>query len=195
VIFLDHAKLANRIVAVDKAYAAAHVSRGTAPEQIRNFLEACGEARDERISFCAAGGSYGILHAVADLMGVPYSPENVVHVFKTLIPTVEQNWCKVSASCEEVRQWAIAHGKWVSLDDMPDDLVFKPGWVALLNFETSGEEAHHYATITGDSGADNDEVDTVEFNTSDISQGHGGAVATKRRFLTMPQFRGIVKTW
>jgi hypothetical protein len=200
-MFPDPAAMAKRIVTVDEAYAAAHVSRATTPAQICNYLEVCGEARDPSISFCAAGGSYGVIHAYCDLAGIKYDASNVVEVFKAQIPIVEAHWIRISASCEQVRQWAIDHGKWIDIDYMVDDLVFKPGWVALLNFETSGPEAHHYATISGDPDPDgshperDDEVPTVEFNTSDISQGKGGCVATKRRFLSMPEFRGIVRTW
>jgi hypothetical protein len=182
-------------VRVDQDYAAARVTRETAPEQVCNFLEVCGEARDPAISFCAAGGSYGVLHAYCDLMGIPYSAADVVGVFKAQIPIIEQHWIKISASCEEVRQWAIANGKWIPVNRTAG-VVFKPGWVALLNYEDKTELAHHYATVV--SGSDREGLArTIEFNTSlgSGSDAHGGAVAPKVRFLRAAAFRGFVRTW
>ena len=159
-------------------------SRATTPGQIARFCNVLGfpfrnPQTGAYTSYCDLGIAYSTLHAYCDLVGIPYTEDNAVEVFKAQLGTVAEIYFPLSASTHATRDAAIARGQWLDAGDCegPGGVTIQPGWWALYSWPDDGEP-DHIETVEHDMG---DRIQFVAFNTSDINAINGGAVARKER--------------
>jgi hypothetical protein len=188
---VDRKALALHALQIAKGYVG--VSRDRDREQVTRFLEVFGlpfaDQYGHPLPFCDAGFGYSTLKAYCDMQGVPYTADNAVAVFRSVLPAVQANYLYLSASCEETRQDAIRRGIWLDAGDCDSGIDILPGWAVLYNWQ-NGEAAHHIGCVAEDEG---DLILDTEFNTSSASDGNGGAVATRSR--NWNSILGFIKTY
>jgi hypothetical protein len=140
--------------------------------------------------FCAAYVSWDRAKALAQLLGVAFTPETIVSVLKAdILPVLSAHYLAPSASCGAIMRDAQAKGIWLSVAAMGDNVSLLPGWLALFCWNGSGTP-EHIGFVEQDLG---DTIGTVEGNTSDASNANGGTVARKIRSLQFVV--GFVKTY
>lgn len=148
-------------------------------DQISKFLGLFGlnfaDVNGTPYPFCAAGVSYCAVKALADVRKVPYTAENSVNVFRTLLDGLQAEHFKPSASCGEIVDDAKKRGNWYG-PTRPAHLL-QPGWLVFYDFAKAGYADHveiiKFAQVSI--------TDNVGFNTTNENNANGGAVALRTR--------------
>lgn len=167
------------------------VSRASNLQQVGKFLALFGlptKMDGAWVPYCASGASYAAAKTVCNLSGVPYTADNAVSVFKTVLPIIKNRFFTPSPSCWAMKKGAIAKGNWVEKSAVSKANI-KSGWLVLYNFE--GQTTPHHVGIV-EKALDN-EIHTIEFNTSSTDNRNGGAVS--RRVRGYGAVLGYIKTY
>lgn len=172
------------------------VDRAHDRDQVTKFLNLFGlpfaDENGTPYAFCAAGACYAAARALADLTGVGYTEFTAIDCFKALLPVINSRWFKPSARCADIAMDSQKRGTWynrasilsarklVGRSPMPGSLVFY-NWHLPSNSTLARPDAAEHVEIV--LGWTSEGINTVGFNTSDLSDGNGGAVAKRSRPL------------
>lgn len=173
----DIATLQAKVVEIETGYVGE--GRYNDPDQITKFLEVEGlpfaDENGNPYAFCISGLCFSWMKALAVLMGIPFTPDNIVEVQRSQVrPILVANFFTPSALCTDVIADAQRRGKWLSRDDaLAQGATITPGTPVFYEFSPGD---HHAETVTEDDG---DTFQTIGMNTS--CAGHTGMIAAKVR--------------
>jgi hypothetical protein len=138
--------------------------------------------------YCAAGLSFAAAKNLCNLSDIKYDANNALGVFKSVLPTIRNRYFLPSPSCFRIRDHAIKQNKWL-VNSAANRKLVKPGYLILFQFD-SDTLPDHIGIVKS---IDSDSVQTIEFNTGDVDNINGGAVARKDRPFKVIQ--GFIKLY
>jgi hypothetical protein len=167
------------------------VSRADNLDQVARFLKLfnLGLKDGSRwMPYCAAGLSFAAAKTFCNLAAIEYEADNAISIFKAVLPTIRNRYFLPNPSCFRIKDFAIAKGKWLQ-NSAQNRTKVKPGYLVLFQFD-SDSLPDHIGIVRS---IDGDSVQTIEFNTGDVDNTNGGAVAKKDRPFKVIQ--GFVKLY
>lgn len=168
------------------------VNRSNNIEQVGRFLSLFNlGVRDgsKWMPYCAAGLSFAAAKNLCNLSGIKYNSKNAVSVFKGVLKTIRDRYFLPSPSCFRIRDHSISVNKWLT-NTAANRALVKPGYLVLFKFKKHTKIPDHIGIVVS---IDKDSVKTIEFNTGDVDNINGGAVARKDRPFSV--IHGFVKLY
>jgi hypothetical protein len=185
----DNKTFALKLVEVCNEYVG--VSRSDNLEQVSRFLKLfnLGVKDGKRwMPYCAAGLSFAAAKNLCNLSNIEYDADSAISVFKSVLPTIRNRYFLPNPSCYRIKDFAIKQGKWLQNNSQNRSQV-KAGYLVLFQFD-SDSLPDHIGIVRS---IDGDSVQTIEFNTGDVDNINGGAVAKKDRPFRVVQ--GFIKLY
>jgi hypothetical protein len=167
------------------------IDRSNNLDQVSRFLKLFNlDVRDGKrwMPYCAAGLSFAAAKNLCNLSDIKYDANNALGVFKSVLPTIRNRYFLPSPSCFRIRDHAIKQNKWL-VNSAANRKLVKPGYLILFQFD-SDTLPDHIGIVKS---IDSDSVQTIEFNTGDVDNINGGAVARKDRPFKVIQ--GFIKLY
>ena len=167
------------------------IDRSNNLDQVSRFLKLFNlDVRDGKrwMPYCAAGLGFAAAKNLCNLSDIKYDANNALGVFKSVLPTIRNRYFLPSPSCFRIRDHAIKQNKWL-VNSAANRKLVKPGYLILFQFD-SDTLPDHIGIVKS---IDSDSVQTIEFNTGDVDNINGGAVARKDRPFKVIQ--GFIKLY
>lgn len=162
------------------AAAATHVgeSRTGTRDQIEKYLALFDlpfEAGGNVIPFCAAGLSY----VTASLYAQRHHETISTATLRNYLGDIDHHHFYPSASVMDMKYTAMGKRRWLARGEAVGDLLPRPGWLVVYNWDGDGK-SDHVGLVESLAGG---MLNTIEFNTSSQNDSNGGHVSRRRRAL------------